>query len=166
MHVHAEAVGARPGQSAVADYNTSVTYLRCDDGAQIYLVNPISGCVNVHWTPKVSFPSSTYPEISKNIAAGKAIKKDAGPVGNPLIEVDRAQRDANRNATCRNATYRDSLIGPKPPDDSNTGASSQQGGPGNSLMWVPEGENRNQEAVLKNFYESNRIIPGDNFLVE
>ena len=173
VNVHVTTPGATP--ETTMSYQTQNTLLRCDDGKEVFDTTPVAGCVNVKWQPNVDFPASQYPNISQNIAAGKAAHNNAGSPGNPLVKVTRAQKNANYSSTCEKPSYYEPLIGARPGPDEVTGdpfecdeypfASSEQGGPGNTLKWVPAKENSSQGGRLGGLYTTHRVMPGDQFIV-
>lgn len=153
-------------------FTTDKTLVRCDHDP-VFGTNRKAGCVDVYWTPTVNFPASIFPYISQNIANGKAQFNGVGNLSNPLHRTV-ANRDANRAAACSTARE-NALIGPPPTDDPNMPdpscdeypfASSLEGGNDTVIKWVPQKEeNSVQGGDINGLFTSNRVLEGDQFLV-
>ncbi len=161
----------------VEEFGTQQTLIRCDDNTDPLPSNRLPGCVNVFWTPTVSFPAATYPFISANIVNGQSLLNGLGAPGvQPLIRADSGRSGSNQQFSCSDARTL-ALIGARPAPNPDTGepwecdeypfASTTDGGRSDGVIkWVPKWENDSQGAVLRNWYSSNRLLVGDWFYVQ
>lgn len=141
--------------------------IRCDRAQE---VNYGTGCVNPHYIPIVSFPSSSYPYISPNIQAGQAATVLGVPGIETITRTNTAQTDRNRALAC--STARTNAL-PPPPDgmtvpscDEYPFASTLQGGERATIAWVPKAENDQQGQTIIDFYRKSRVMEGDGFYVQ
>ncbi|MFI9718266.1 NucA/NucB deoxyribonuclease domain-containing protein [Streptomyces sp. NPDC052396] len=125
---------------------------------------------------------ASLPGIGDNIRSVQRAGLNIGKPGSsiPLTRATEAQKDANRNAVCGpNVKPGPGDIwwkvdpndkGTQPSCDEYPFASTTQGGtayapPNRAIKWVPLSENNSQGGILKNFYDTYHILPGDNFYV-
>ncbi|MCJ0894379.1 NucA/NucB deoxyribonuclease domain-containing protein [Rhodococcus sp. IEGM 1401] len=144
--------------------------IRCDAATA---VNYGTGCVNPSFIPTVTYTAARFPTITGTILDGQAAYESGIPgSGNPLVRGPSANNAANREAACPSSSLqRLNLLGDKPTDmdspscDEYPFASTEQGGYGSTVRWVPLAENTDQGTFMAEFYRTNRVMPGDGFYV-
>ena len=133
-----------------------------------YITTNVQNCVNSSIMPVVTFSSARVPTIVSNIST-------AFNQGHPSILTKNTHdaADSNRDMVCpQSQLKRLEALGPKPTGmlrpscDEYSFASSDEGGSGARVQWVPQDENNSQGGTLSSFYINNQVAPGDKFKVE
>ena len=165
------------GYEAPTDFETTETLIRCDNNHDPLPTDRLPGCVNVFWTPTISFTGAGYPNISANIQDGQTKLNGLGVPGiTPLVRTRNDYRYANQAFSCSDSRTM-ALIGPRPEPNPETGepwscdeypfASSTDGGRADGVIkWVPKLENDSQGGTLGGWYSSQRLLEGDWYYVQ
>ncbi|ORI21641.1 hypothetical protein BJI47_11170 [Rhodococcus sp. 1168] len=144
--------------------------IRCDSTAAF----GAAGCVNPTNYPTVYYNKAVIPTITQHVLDRQAITGEGRPFGSSLTRTNKDGIDLNRDISCPASQLRRlELLGEKPgPDEMENPscdeyplASSDQGGSGASVRWVPLKENNSQGGTMSQFYKGNRVMVGDNFYV-
>lgn|GEM_PF-3558132 len=153
-----------PGMTPIVGAGTVGTdnTVRCDNWTKLQGGTP--GCVNPDYEPTHAMDGRT-PYINENILEAQQEWGDLGaPYSEqPLHRVTDEERDANRNAACSTARM-NALPDPDPAMplpkscDEYPLASSQEGGGGSRITWVPLAENDSQGGQMSQFYNRNRVL--------